>query len=106
MSWFVWLDLADQSFAYESISFPALSNAGAYNAPATDHVYSQSDIKSIIQYAKERGIRVLIEFDTPGHTRTLCFQCVVDVDTVSCCFGRGDSGGGSCRDGGVGCFVY
>ncbi len=53
----------DQSFPYESRTYPDLSGTGAYN-PA--HVYSQSDIASLIEFARERGIRVLVEFDSPG----------------------------------------
>jgi hexosaminidase len=40
-----------------------LSDAGAYDAA---HVYSQDDIASIIEFARQRGIRVLVEFDSPG----------------------------------------
>lgn len=55
------------SFPYQSAKFPELSAHGAYSP---DHVYSADDIRSVVAYAKNRGIRVIPEFDTPGHVRT------------------------------------
>jgi hexosaminidase len=53
----------DPSFPYQSRTFPILSEAGAYDAA---HVYSQDDIAELIEFARQRGIRVLVEFDSPG----------------------------------------
>ncbi|KAJ2726514.1 Glucosamine-6-phosphate isomerase (Glucosamine-6-phosphate deaminase) (GNPDA) (GlcN6P deaminase) [Coemansia sp. Benny D115] len=60
-----WHVVDAQSWPIESKTFPDLQKNGAYG---DDMQYSYADVKRIIQYAKERGIRVIPEFDIPGHT--------------------------------------
>jgi hexosaminidase len=53
----------DQGFRVECKTFPRLPQFGS-----DGFYYSQEQIKEIIRYADERGIRVVPEFDVPGHT--------------------------------------
>lgn len=52
----------DQGFRIESKLFPKLHEKGS-----NGHYFSQNEMKEIVEYAKKRGIRVIPEFDIPGH---------------------------------------
>eukprot|EP00490_Sorites_sp_Unknown_P029485 CAMPEP_0114660652 /NCGR_PEP_ID=MMETSP0191-20121206/20561_1 /TAXON_ID=126664 /ORGANISM="Sorites sp." /LENGTH=211 /DNA_ID=CAMNT_0001890087 /DNA_START=695 /DNA_END=1327 /DNA_ORIENTATION=- len=63
-----WHIVDTQSFPFESKAYPLFNN-GAYDAYQR---YSQNDMKDIVAFAQERGIRVVPEFDIPGHTMSWC----------------------------------
>lgn len=53
----------DQGFRVESRLFPKLHQDGSGGS-----YYTQADINEIVAYARDRGIRVVPEFDLPGHS--------------------------------------
>ncbi|XP_046621554.1 probable beta-hexosaminidase fdl isoform X3 [Neodiprion virginianus] len=61
---FHWHLSDSQSFPYDSPQFPEMARWGAFSG---DQVYSPEDVKDLVDYAKVRGIRVLIEIDAPAH---------------------------------------
>lgn len=63
-----WHVVDSQSFPMQSVSFKNLWK-GAYNGDAR---YVATDVREIVAYAKERGIRVLPELDFPGHAASWC----------------------------------
>ena len=55
----------DQGFRAESKKFPKLTGMGSDGL-----FYTQEEIRDVIAYAHDRGIRVIPEFDMPGHSRS------------------------------------
>jgi hexosaminidase len=55
----------DQGFRVESKAFPKLTQMGSDGM-----FYTQAEIREFIAYAHDRGIRVMPEFDIPGHSRS------------------------------------
>jgi hexosaminidase len=53
----------DQGFRVESKRYPRLHRLGS-----DGHYYTQEQIRDVVGYARDRGIRVVPEFDLPGHT--------------------------------------
>jgi hexosaminidase len=55
----------DQGFRAESKVFPKLTGMGS-----DGFFYTQAEIRDLIRYAHDRGIRIMPEFDMPGHSRS------------------------------------
>ena len=55
----------DEGFRVESKRFPKLQELGS-----DGQYYTQSEIRDFVAYARDRGIRVVPEFDMPGHSRS------------------------------------
>ncbi len=55
----------DQGFRAVSKKFPKLTGMGSEGM-----FYTQDEIRELIAYAHDRGIRVVPEFDMPGHSRS------------------------------------
>jgi hexosaminidase len=62
MNVFHWHLTDDQGFRIESNRYPKLQQMGSDGL-----YYSQEQVREIILYAADRGIRVVPEFDMPGH---------------------------------------
>jgi hexosaminidase len=62
---FHWHLTEDQGFRIESKLYPKLTGMGSDGL-----FYTQDEARDIVAYARARGIRVVPEFDMPGHTRS------------------------------------
>jgi len=63
-----WHNSDSQSFPFESTTYPKLWN-GAYSPTEK---YTQADIAAVVEYARDHGVRVMVEFDMPGHAQSWC----------------------------------
>jgi hexosaminidase len=60
---FHWHLSENQGFRIESKKFPKLQEMGSDGL-----YYTQDEVRDLIAYARDRGIRVVPEFDMPGHS--------------------------------------
>jgi hexosaminidase len=63
MNVFHWHLSENQGFRMESKKFPKLHESGSDGL-----FYTQEEVRDLIAYARDRGIRVVPEFDMPGHS--------------------------------------
>ena len=62
------------AFPFESTTFPAMSQEGAYSF---NHIYTHRDVSDVIKYAKDRGIR------EPPHHHSSEVLAVLRVSLIS-----------------------
>lgn len=89
-----WRLTDSQSFTFQSVRRPNVTFFGAFSA---DQVYSVADIQAVVQYATERGVRVIPETDTPGHARAYGLDPAV-AETIACGGVTGDNWGSFCAE--------
>ena len=61
----MWHIVDANSFPLKLDNFPELADKGSY-CPSC--VYTSADIREVVEYARQRGIRVQPEVDVPGHS--------------------------------------
>ncbi|KAL1923784.1 uncharacterized protein VTP21DRAFT_8764 [Calcarisporiella thermophila] len=75
---FHWHIVDSHSFPFGSERYPELWQKGAYGE---DMVYTREDVRTILEHANERAIRVIPEIDMPGHTYSVGLS---HPDLVTC----------------------
>jgi hexosaminidase len=75
-----WHIIDSYSFPLVLESLPILAVDGAWNGPAT--TYNRSDVQGLVEFARQRGVRIVAELEVPGHAYSwgLAFPNI----TVSC----------------------
>lgn len=68
-----------QSWPIEIKAYPEMTKSGAYSSWEQ---YSQDDLREIVAYAKERGVRVVPEIDMPGHSNQ--GYTAIDPELIPC----------------------
>jgi len=63
-----WHVVDTQSFPFESSTYPRLW-MGSYSK---NERYTQEDIQELVEYGRMRGVKIMIEFDMPGHAASWC----------------------------------
>ncbi len=64
-----WHIVDSQSFPFDSPTYPTLGSMGAYSAQER---YTIDDVADVVEYARQRGVRIMIEIDNPGHAASWC----------------------------------
>ncbi|KAK8803275.1 hypothetical protein WA158_000969 [Blastocystis sp. Blastoise] len=63
-----WHITDNEAFVIKTNTYPKLWDT----AYTDEERYTQTDIKSIVEYARLRGVRIMPEIDVPGHMKSWC----------------------------------
>ncbi|MEI6675635.1 MAG: family 20 glycosylhydrolase [Verrucomicrobiota bacterium] len=79
----------DQAWTFPSTAYPALGtlNGSAHGGPTCEK-YSLDELKALVKYADDRGVTLVPELETPGHSGNAC-------GTLPAIFGYIDPGTGN-----------
>jgi hexosaminidase len=80
------MHLSEQCFRVQSATFPQLSAAPCLESATNSSnpgAYSQADIRRLVAYARDRGVRIIPEFDLPGHSGAFCTH--LKSEGIECC---------------------
>ena len=97
---FHWHLSDDQGWRVQSLKHPELNSIGSFmidtDRVQTNGFYSIAEIKEIIQYAGERNIRIIPEFDIPGHSLAVLsafpkLKCPYKPGSNAFCAGNADT---------------
>jgi hexosaminidase len=63
----------DQAWTFPSTAYPKLGtrNGSAHGGPAPPR-YDLAELKALVKYADERGVTLVPELETPGHSSSAC----------------------------------
>ena len=61
---FHWHLSDSQSFPLQLPNLPGFSQYGAYSE---EMVYTEAEVRELVQYAEDRGVRIIPELDIPAH---------------------------------------
>ena len=64
-----WHIVDQQSFPFDSVSRPLLSQKGSYSAQER---YTPLDVAEVVEYSRSVGVRMMVEVDGPGHAAIWC----------------------------------
>jgi|EP01046_Picozoa_sp_COSAG06_P045023 hexosaminidase len=78
--------LSEECFRVQSDVYPQLTASCVVGSHNNTAFYTKADISDIVSFARERGVRVLPEFDMPGHSGGFCTSLA--SAGLKCCGGQ------------------